>query len=94
MAGLLDYLDWRGDIPILCDSFNEVDNLVLSQLSYIDFEGIVPGNFKDTPVTVKQASEIFFDSGLYLERSSVGPMMSEQILFMLKKSGTFRDFQV
>ena len=85
MAGLLDYLDWRGDIPILCDSFNEVDNLVLSQLSYIDFEGIVPGNFKDTPVTVKQASEIFFDSGLYLERSSVGPMMSEQILFMLKK---------
>ena len=43
MADLLDYLDWRGDIPFSADPFNEVDNLVLSELAYVDFDGIVPG---------------------------------------------------
>lgn len=42
MGNLFDYLDWRGDIPFSTDPFNEVDNLVLSELSYVDFEGIVP----------------------------------------------------
>ena len=43
MANILDYLDWRGDIPFSTDPFNEVDSLVLSELSYCGFEGIVPG---------------------------------------------------
>lgn len=85
MADLFDYFEWRGDLSVLDDPFNEVDNLVLSQLSYIDFEGIVPESFTEAPVTIQSASEIFFDSGFYLERSSIGPMMSGQILAMLKK---------
>lgn len=43
MANMLDYLDWRGDIPFSADPFNEVDSLVLSEVAYVDFEGIVPG---------------------------------------------------
>ena len=43
MADMLDYLDWRGDIPFSADPFNEVDSLVLSEVAYVDFEGIVPG---------------------------------------------------
>ena len=43
MAGLFEYLDWRGDVPFSADPFNEVDNLVLSELAYVDFEGLVPG---------------------------------------------------
>ncbi len=34
---LLDYLDWRGDLPFTVDGINEVDCLVFSTLSYIDF---------------------------------------------------------
>ena len=30
MADMLDYLDWRGDIPFSADPFNEVDSLILS----------------------------------------------------------------
>ena len=37
---LFDYLDWRGDVPFSVDPFNEVDNLLLSQLVYTEFEGI------------------------------------------------------
>lgn len=43
MANLLDYLDWRGDLPLFGDPFNEVDNLILAELSFVDFGGIVPG---------------------------------------------------
>ena len=52
MANIFDYLDWRGDIPFSADPFNEVDNLVLSYLSYVDFEGIVPepGRLEKLPV--------------------------------------------
>lgn len=43
MADMLDYLDWRGDIPFSADPFNEVDSLILSEVAYVDFAGIVPG---------------------------------------------------
>ncbi len=42
MANMIDYLDWRGDISLRHSPFNEVDNLILSNLSYGHFEGIVP----------------------------------------------------
>lgn len=40
MANIIDYLNWRGDLTFLKDPFNEVDNLILSHLTYTDFEGI------------------------------------------------------
>ena len=43
MADMMDYLDWRGDVPFSASPFNEVDNLILSEVAYVDFEGIVPG---------------------------------------------------
>ena len=42
MANMIDYLDWRGDITLRQSPFNEVDNLILANLAYGRFEGIVP----------------------------------------------------
>ena len=42
MANIMDYLDWRGDLPLSVSPFNEVDGLILAELSFINFEGIVP----------------------------------------------------
>ena len=42
-----DYLYWRGDLPFSVDPFNEVDNLILAQTAYIDFDGIVPESRED-----------------------------------------------
>ena len=47
MANLMDYLDWRGDLTFEQAPFNEVDNLILAQLVYVEFEGIVPTPGKD-----------------------------------------------
>ena len=42
MSNLMDYLDWRGDLTFREAPFNEVDNLILAQLVYVEFAGIVP----------------------------------------------------
>ena len=42
MANLMDYLDWRGDVTLEISPFNEVDALILAELSFVDFDGIVP----------------------------------------------------
>ena len=39
MQNILDYLDWWGDISFTTDGFNEVDNLIMSVLSCVEFEG-------------------------------------------------------
>lgn len=37
---LLDYLQWRNDVPLSVSPFNEVDNVIFSYLSYIDFRDL------------------------------------------------------
>ena len=41
MADVRDYLELRGDITLAERPFNDVDNLVLATLSYLDFTGVV-----------------------------------------------------
>lgn len=40
-ATVWDYLQWRGDLTFWQDGFNEVDNLLLCIVSYIDFRRIL-----------------------------------------------------
>ena len=58
MADLFDYLLWRGDLSMDAVPPNAVDTLILSELSYIDFAGLVPGDFLH-PVPLKVAAEAF-----------------------------------
>lgn len=44
---IIDYLDWRGDVPFSAAPFNPVDNLILSQFSYISLDGIEPGTMSE-----------------------------------------------
>ncbi len=36
MSNIIDYVKWRGDIELSYDGFNEIDNVILSRLSYFD----------------------------------------------------------
>ncbi|MBQ8928318.1 MAG: DUF2974 domain-containing protein [Oscillospiraceae bacterium] len=58
MAGILDYLDWRGDIPFSTDPFNEVDGLILSQFGYIDLSPVVSGDFSEQ-ITMSDAASAY-----------------------------------
>lgn len=61
MANMMDYLLWRGDLSFKQAEFNEVDNLIFSELVYVDFDGIVPSLNEDKSITLKEASKIFFE---------------------------------
>ena len=52
----LTYLKWRGDLPVKDVPFNEVDALILSELVYIHFDGIVPGVGQEGCITIREAN--------------------------------------
>lgn len=84
MANILDYLDWRGDLTFDQSPFNEVDNLLLSQLVYVDLEGIVPGPESREKIQIAEVSRIFFathDEQKILEKVS----MTKTAMYVLKK---------
>lgn len=49
MGTIIDYLKEYGDYTFKEKPLNEVDSLVLSQLSYLKFDGIVPDIMEDKP---------------------------------------------
>jgi len=59
MQNIFDYMEWRGDLSFARDSFNEVDNLILSVLAYLQFDGIVPQESSRDSISLLKAAERF-----------------------------------
>ncbi|MBR3004996.1 MAG: DUF2974 domain-containing protein [Lachnospiraceae bacterium] len=55
MSGILDYLKWRGDVPFDISAFNDVDMVILCEISYLPLEGIVSSELKDK-IPLKEAA--------------------------------------
>lgn len=56
MSNIFDYIDWRGDLSFSQAPFNEIDNLILSRISYFPFDGLFD---ESENITVKKAYERF-----------------------------------
>lgn len=41
MSNMLTYMEWRGDLSFQASKFNEVDNLIFSQMCYAPLDGVV-----------------------------------------------------
>lgn len=61
MANILDYIDWRGDLPMEVSPVNEVDVLILSELAYLDFSNIISSDMEAEPVTICDAVTRYFE---------------------------------
>ena len=88
MGNVFDYLTWRGDVPFSADPFNEVDNLILAELAYVDFK-----NVPDTgePVPLKEACEDFFRNHP-IKGASADPMMQKAgLMKRMVKDARFRN---
>ncbi len=59
MANIIDYVAWRGDLSFAERPFNDVDNLILAELAYSDFKGIVT----DMPVPLDDAWALYNAEG-------------------------------
>lgn len=97
MANLLDYLDWRGDLTLAQSPFNEVDNLILSELSYVDFNGIVPGPDRGEAVPLHRAAQAFFARFPDGAKIDMGVLLPDEIPALLERlagSPRFRDMRL
>ena len=93
MANLMDYLDWRGDLTLAVSPFNEVDALILAELSFVDFDGIVPPPEIGRGLPLCEAAEAFFarHGGRDVDMGVLVPDGISQMLRKLMASPRFRN---
>jgi hypothetical protein len=92
MANVMDYLDWRGDLSFEAAPFNEIDNLILAQLVYVDFAQIVAGVDAAEQIYLRDASRIFWENHSeeeILERVS----MTKTAAFLMRKMAETKRFE-
>ena len=91
MGNIMDYLDWRGDITFEQSPFNEVDNVILAQLAYVNFRDIIPSPEEKRSITLKEASQMFFDMYTENELKQDKSFISEAP-FLMKKAAASKRF--
>lgn len=85
---MIDYLKWRGDLSFQQDEFNEVDNLILSYISYVDFIGVFQQ--EDEVLTLKEASDRFYQLHTLQEVNNNKSFIAKAPIVMLEASKTNR----
>ena len=80
MAGILDYIKWRGDLSHEVSPFNEVDYYVFSKIGSPDFSGIVPDD--DSTIDLQNCTDRLF--GDDPDSVSLGLLASKSILKVLR----------
>ena len=59
MNNLLDYIYWRGDLTFEQDALNEIDALILSKFSYIDFTLLAEEQLATNNLTIQEAANLW-----------------------------------
>ena len=91
MADMIDYIDWRGDLSFAESEFNDIDNLILAQMTMINFKGIVPPPFEEGRISLSDAADIFFSDSERAE-CSLGLIIPPETKELFKKAAGSRRF--
>lgn len=91
MGNIMDYLKWRGDLTFAQDAFNEVDNLLLSYVAYVNLDGLSVGAGEEK-VTLEELSRRFFvlHSEAELEADKSFTRVAPYILKQMAASNRYR----
>lgn len=91
MCNVLDYLYWRGDLSFEQDPLNEVDALIFSEFSYIDFNLLAPEALQAGQLTIKKAANLWkeADRALFMP---TGYLHHEQAYEALTLAGASKRF--
>lgn len=97
MANILDYISWRGDLSFSASPFNDIDALVLCQISYIDFDGLLPAEDFSASTTLSDLCDLFKNSPDLERRSDLGVLINKKsvdLLFAAASSVRFGNLKV
>ncbi|RRD95095.1 DUF2974 domain-containing protein [Clostridiales bacterium COT073_COT-073] len=93
MANIEDYLRWRGDLSFTQDPFNEIDSLILTQLCYLDFEGMIPAWNEKSSISMAKLIEKYWLKNVpaEIEKKAIIIKNPSRMLGALKKSRRFSE---
>lgn len=95
MANIMDYLDWRGDVPLSLSPFNEVDNLIFAKFSFIDLCGILPERVADGGMVLSEAVARYFEMHPNDEKLGlIVPPQTRPLIRKLAECPRFRDMKL
>ena len=91
MANMIDYVRWRGDISFSESTFNEIDALIFSELSYVPFEDLVPASVTSKGIPLSVLAEKYFS--LHYESNKLGAIIpTESIIELFVLASSSRRF--
>lgn len=91
MPNMSNYLDWRGDVPLGASPFNVVDNMILSELSYVDMGPIADDVTNDSGLPLREVAKKLASSGF---ESRCLAEVPEDFLLKVGRSTRFGDVRV
>ena len=86
MANLLDYLAWRGDLPLDAVPLNDVDALIFARLSYVPFDGIA-----EERIPLFEAAQRVLDTVSMADAPRACGKEDQQLLTQLLQSPRYAD---
>lgn len=96
MANIMDYLDWRGDVPFSVSPFCEVDSLIFAEFSFVDLNDIVSSRACDEGVPLSLAVARYF--ALHPdEHEKLGLIVPSQIrplVYRMAECARYRDVKI
>ena len=78
MSNIIDYMEWRGDVPLSACGFNEIDNIILASVTFVDFGGIVPPEINAEPISFEGSMRAF--AHVSEERKYLGVLQPSYLL--------------
>lgn len=84
MADFFEYVFWRGDVEFSSSEFNPVDALIFSQVSYMNFDGLIPCGY-DRSITVKELFSRFKKSPDFAKRKNIGVVINPKTNDLFEK---------
>ena len=85
------YIEWRGDLLIREDGFHIADNIILSELVYLDLRPVF-GHIKKNEATLQECGRILKETGTYCLKTLTGG--HEDLIYKICESRRFRDIRV
>lgn len=95
MQNISDYIEWRGDLSFACAGFNEIDNLILSELAYLKFEGVVKGASVKDSISLYEAAKILktYEPGEIIYNNALFKQLPD-FLDLVSNSERFRNIRL
>lgn len=91
MSNFVDYIDWRGDLDFISSPFNQIDALILCQISYLNFNGILLNYDFESGKDLKTLSSDFKNSIDFETRSDLGVLINKKTAdFFIKVASSKR----